>query len=191
MIELPCGYPENGTIFSQNCLLASIAVGTLYHEAQEEANEKKRRALERTITDINSDDKSNQISRRNLAGRKILQRCKDLIANTENITLQGPHTYKMAEEIASKNNIRIIVYKNNRIKNAYPKKFDGSKMQIALLEKTPSYLHKISTLKHVVFIRKPKRFFSTNLFQCWICLNYKSRDRNHNKVCLHIELIFR
>ena len=76
--------------------------------------------------------------------------------------LEGPHSYKLAKEIVLKYNLRTIVYKNNKIKHALPKQFDGGKMQIALLERTPCYIDEKDKRRHVEFIRKPKRFFKRN-----------------------------
>ena len=73
LIASPRGFPNAPNVFSDSCLLVSIAIGTLYHEAQAETDAKKRQALERSVTDINAKVKNNK-SRRNLAGKKFLQR---------------------------------------------------------------------------------------------------------------------
>ena len=169
LLPLPLGFKNNENAFRNNCLLASIGVGVLYHEAQMEDDPKKRQAKERMITDINSKDKKNQITRQNLAGKKILQKCRELIFGIDNVHLEGPHSYKLAKEIALKHNLRIIVYKSNKIKHAFPK-HDRGKMQIALLETTPCYIDEKDKRRHVEFIRKPKRFFKRNLFECPLCL---------------------
>ena len=65
LMVAPRGFPNAPNVFSDSCLLVSIAIGTLYHEAQAETDTKKRRALERSVTDINAKDKNN-ISRRRL-----------------------------------------------------------------------------------------------------------------------------
>ena len=90
-------------------------------------------------------------------------------------------SYKLARKIAEKNNLRIVVYKNNKIKQAFPEHFDGEKVQIALLESTPSYADPKDKRRHVDFLRKPKRFFKKDLFQCPLCLNTKSPNRRHSK----------
>ena len=136
---------------------------------------------ERSITDINSIDKRYQINKRNTAGEKILERCRELIKNIENAQLEGPHSYKLARKIAEKNNLRIVVYKDNKIKHAFPEQFDGEKVQIALLESTPSYVDRKDQRRHVNFLRKPKRFFGEKMFQCPLCLAMKSPNRRHSK----------
>ena len=74
----------------------------------------------------------------------------------EGWSMKGPHTYKLAKELAAKRNIRIIVYKNNMIKHAFPKKFDGEKMQIALLESTSCYIEGGQLRRHIDFFTKTK-----------------------------------
>ena len=198
LVRVPRGFPNQPNAFANNCLLVSIAIGTLYHEAQAELDPKKRQALERVIIDINSNDLKKHVTRRNLAGRKILQHSKDLIFGLDNVQLEGPHTYKLAKELAIKHNLRIIVYKNNTIKFAFPRKYEGDKRQIALLETTSSYIDSNGVRCHVDFLRKPKRLFNKDIFQCPLCLEMKSPNRNHSKCvrklckfCRNLKVVFK
>ena len=40
LLKTPKGFPAVKDAFKSNCLLASIAIGTLYHEAQTESDPK-------------------------------------------------------------------------------------------------------------------------------------------------------
>ena len=54
------------------------------------------------------------------------------------------------------------------------------KMQIALLETTPCYIDEKDKRRHVEFIRKPKRFFKRNLFECPLCLGMLTLGSEYN-----------
>ena len=58
LLKTPKGFPAVKDAFKSNCLLASFAIGTLYHEAQTESDPKMRQFKERRVTYINSTSKS-------------------------------------------------------------------------------------------------------------------------------------
>ena len=60
LIPTPEGFPSSEFAFSESCLIVAIAIGMLYNEAQDEKNAGKRKYLERSVTDINSNDKKKQ-----------------------------------------------------------------------------------------------------------------------------------
>ena len=118
VIPVPLGYPNSPTAFVDNCLIVSLAIGTLYNEAQEERDEKKRKYLERNLANINSEHKTKKECYRNLAGKSIMRRCYEPLADMEDVTMPGPHPYKIIRQLVEKRNIRVLIYKDNKIKYA-------------------------------------------------------------------------
>ena len=182
LIPLAAGFPSQSRAFKDNCLIVSLAIGVLYHEAQEEKDPQKRNMMERAVTNINSEDKKNRDSYRNAAGKKILKRCKDLLDGLEDVSMQGPHPYKIIRQIVKNHKIRVLVYRDNKIKYAFPTEYDGTRKPIALLETNSSYLEG-EPRKHVTFMKNPKKFFSKKIYTCPICLQLTSAQRNHGNIC--------
>ena len=180
LFKTPQGFPAQPLLFKNNCLLVSVAIGTLYHEAQTESDSKQRLYKERCVTYINSTCKTNSVFRQNYAGYNILKRCRELISDLDGVKFEGPHPYKILHDLVQKRQIRIIVFKDNKIKHAFPREFDGKRVQIALLETSSSYLQDEKRL-HVDFIKNPKKYFYGKMFQCVLCLQMKSPERNHNR----------
>ena len=118
----------------------------------------------------------------------ILKRCGELLQDLDGVTIEGPHPYKMLHKLVQKRNIRIIVFKDNKIKFAFPREYDGKRMQICLLETSPNYLQDDNRL-HCDFIKNAKKFFYEKMFQCTICLQWKSLNKNHNK-CIRSQCKF-
>ena len=187
VIPVPLGYPNSASAFVDNCLIVSLAIGTLYNKAQEEKDEKKRKYLERSLANSHSEHKTKKECYRNLAGKLIMKRCHELLADMEGVSMPGPHPYKIIRQLVKKRAIRVLIYKDNKIKYAIPSQYDGTRAPIALLESIFSCLDGESR-RHVDFLKNPRKFYGKKIYQCPLCLENTSQQRNHSKcerkVCL-------
>ena len=151
----------------------------LYHKYQTIPDIKKRRTAIQKLKKINQ-QKPSSTNHVNSAGRIILEQCRILgecIGGFDNSTFQP---YKTLNKLVAHHNIRILVFKHNKLKMAFPAKFDGSRIQIALLETVGGYISTNSErCVHVDFICKPEAFFKKN-YQCILCLKFKTKNRRHD-----------
>ena len=192
IIKTPLGYPDNPEVFKNSSLIISTAIGFLYHAAMSEENVKIRRVMLRNLMKIQS-----QKAKLQKAAGKLFLRCAlRLIKHVKGLSINGPHPFSVLSELVKKVPIQIIVFKNNRIKRAFPHQIDLQRMRIALNESTKSYLpneiEPFNQIQHLEFIKSPRRLFKMN-YQCPLCLQFKTKNKVHKQckrpACRHCGLL--